>query len=201
MNPLGLNVGCGPVPADGWVNVDIAPWDEWPPSWLNMRGLSERPAAWVERPGLYVVDDCSLPFHDDTFDGAVAHHVLQMISWPDLVPWLSEVRRVLKPDAVLRCTVPDLQGALRAARRGDRSWFPVEGETVDEQLCVYLSQNGATRSVFTGDAIALLFERAGFAHVTWTERPAVPPLTHGPAWLLDLDSRLAESLIVEGVKL
>lgn len=181
MKLLGLNIGCGDVIADleRWVNVDVVP-----------------------RRGALLIVDGEIPAMDDTFDGAVAHHVVQMIAWPELVPWLAEVLRVLKPGAALRVTVPNLLAAMNARHLGRRDWFPVEGETVDEKLCVYLSQNGATRSVFTPDALALLFDRAGFVGVctrtSWAdEHHEVDSYTD---WLTALDSRLDESFILEGVK-
>lgn len=178
--PVRLNIGCGPVQPDGWWNIDH---DQ---AWAN------------PLTGATLADPLgTLPTGDDTAEGAVAHHVLQMVPWPNLVQWLTEVRRVLRPNAVLRLSVPDLLGAMEAHDRGDRAWFPVAPEhepSVDGALCMYLTQAGATRSVFTSDWLAELLLRAGYRRAWRTSCGN----TLGPKWLADLDSRPAESIYVEG---
>lgn len=174
-----LNVGCGLVDADGWVNVDS---DDYPHA-LRCDVLD------------------GLPFDDETFDGAVAHHVLQMVAWPSLERWLSEIRRVLKPGAMLRITVPDLLGAVSAFDDGRAQWFPIDDRiesSIGGKLCVYLSQAGSTRSVFTLGWLCELCDRAGFGFVhgsTYALERKVK--TCGPTWLTDLDTRLSESIVVE----
>ncbi len=168
-----LNAGCGPVTPESWVNVDADAY-----------------------PGAMHCDVLDgLPFDDETFDGAVAHHVLQCVAWPSLERWLDEVRRVLKAGAWLRITVPDLLGAVAAHADGRAEWFPIDDKiewSIDGKLCVYVSQAGATRSVFTGFWLVDLCERAGFTNV-WPSDGS----TGGPPWLTDLDSRLDESIVVE----
>lgn len=179
-----LNCGAGNVRPTGWVNVEPFP-EDWPP----------------ERPERLVVADplTRLPFEDGFFDGAVAHHCLQMVAWPDLVPWLTEVHRVLKPGAVLRLTVPDLLGAFDAYDETNPGWFPIADEiesSIDGRLCVYLSQAGATRSVFTGPWLLDLLSRAGFMDEVQHDEPGITCSEH--AWLLDLDDRMDESIVIEG---
>lgn len=175
--PLRLNIGCGTVRPVGWVNVDPYPGGD---------------------PGAVIVADplTRLPFDDATFDGAVAHHVLQMIGWPDIVVWLREVRRVMKPGAIFRVSVPDLLGAFDAYDEAqDETWFPIDdtvASSLDAKFCLYLSQCGATRLVFTDDWLCGLMEEAGFEIEGIRDGCA----RTGP--LVELDSRLVESLYVEG---
>lgn len=179
-----LNIGCGPVQPDGWENIDVDP--GYPPHRYRLMD----PAG-----------HNGLDWPAATFDGAVSHHVLQMVPWPDLVPWLEEVRRVLKPGAVLRLSVPDLLGAVGAYLAGDRSWFPIDPaheESTGGALCMYLTQAGATRSVFTASWLAELFDRAGFAECSWSSSENGVLITMGPPWLVELDNRHAESIYVEG---
>lgn len=189
-----LNVGCGRDVRDGWVNVDCNQYDTWPLSFIDASLLrGDVPPA----NGVYLADVRSgLPFRAQSFDGAVANHVLQMVAWPDLVGWLDEVRRVLKPDTWLRLLVPDLVGAFGAYQGFDPGWFPISDEherSIDGKLCMYLSQAGATRSVFTSAWLSELCARAGFDEVA-----VIPgPFTCGPDWMTALDSRMHESLIVE----
>lgn len=174
-----LNLGCGPVQPDGWVNVDSDP--QW---------------------GALVADPVGeFPFEEWDFDYVVAHHVLQMVAWADLVPWLTKVRFVLKAGGVLRVSVPDLIGAIDAwsMRRGN--WFPIADEhepSVDGKLCLYVTQGGFTRSVFTEGWLRELLDRAGFSRV-------VRPLMGGTILcddeeICDLDSRRNESIMLEAIR-
>lgn len=173
-----LNIGCGPDIRPGWVNIDRDVYF----------GLDWRGDVLT-----------GLPWPDETFDGAVANHVLQMVAYPDIVPWLNEVRRVLKPDARLRLLVPDLLGAISAFHDRSAGWFPIDDTLepdINGKLCLYVSQAGATRSVFTGPWMTNLCDRALFADSVVIESSA----TLGPSWLTELDSRHHESIIVEARK-
>jgi predicted SAM-dependent methyltransferase len=172
-----LNLGCGPVTPGGWVNIDRDHYDG-----LQWRGD--------------VVE--GLPYPDHSADGAVANHVLQMVAWSELVSWLTEVRRVLQPFARLRILVPWLAVSFDAYRDNDRDWFPIDPlhePSLDGAFCMYLTQAGATRSLFTEPWLIELCERAGFREAHRCEFRQ----TNGPPWLTWLDSRERESLIVEAV--
>lgn len=179
-DPVRLNLGCGNVRPVGWCNVDPHP----------------------DSPERVIVADplTGLPWGPDTFDGAVAHHVLQMIGWPDLVPWLTAVRVVLKPGAVFRIIVPDLIGAFDAYDEERIDWFPIADEladTIDGKLCAYLSQCGATRSVFTDAWLREITSAAGFVWAMTCSSDGESTGTTGPPWICDLDTRLAESIVME----
>lgn len=175
-----LNIGCGTQVVEGWVNIDAD-------------------HTLTQLDGIEHGDPLEgLPYDDDSIEGAVAHHVLQMVDWLDLVPWLREVRRVLAPGAWLRITVPDFLRAVTAARRGDVDWFPIEDaheRSIDGKLCLYVSQAGATRSVFTSSWLSTLCLRAGFTPVVVAAH--LDAVHEGPEWLRALDSRGEESIVVE----
>lgn len=170
-----INVGCGPVQPEGWENVDVLDWGQ-----------------------PHVADMLHLPFPDGVADYCVTNHALQMLPWPDLVPALGELRRVTRPGGWLRALVPDLMGACEAYVNGDAAWFPIADsieDTIDGKLCVYVTQAGATRSVFTSRWLLDLCRRAGW------DRPVVGWVDHtstgaGPG-ICELDSRGAESIVVE----
>lgn len=180
--PMRLNIGAGDVRPSGWINVE--------------------PHSAGNTDGLIVADPLTgLPFSAGFFDGAVAHHVLMMLTHQEMIPWLTEIRRVMKPGTVLRVTVPDLLSAVDAWGDGDAGWFPIAdatARTLDAKFCLYVTQGGATRSVFTATYLDEILEAGGF-----TERRIVPAgfvlpgTTSGPAWLTDLDSRLDESIVAE----
>lgn len=172
-----LNIGCGTVrPPAPWFNVDPDP---------QYIPLGEG----------YVADPLKgLPFDDGYFDGAVAHHVLMMIPWVDLPRWLAEVRRVTR--GPLRVSVPNIEAAITALDQGPsgRPWFPVstdDAPTTDDAFCLYVTQGGATRSIFTWPRLVdMLTSHYG-------------PVSNGHhpmsmvAGLDALDSRIDESWIAE----
>ena len=64
---------------------------------------------------------------------------LQDLPYPDVVPALRELRRVLKPDGVLRVAVPDLEHSIKAWCRGDAAYFyipDVDARSVGSKLIV-----------------------------------------------------------------
>ncbi len=82
--PLKLNLGCGKVPIEGYVNVD------------------RRPA-----PGVDLVVDLqrtSWPFRDSQFDEVLASHILEHLI--DMEAAMREIHRVMKPGGLLKILVP-----------------------------------------------------------------------------------------------
>lgn len=176
---LRLNLGCGPIQPEEWVNLDPDPkWNALYPKRL---------------------DECEFP--SDSFDLVVANHVLMMIPFPDLLATVAEVRRVLVPGGVFRIIEPDLIGAFEAFLAGNADHFPIPDElaaSVDAKLCVYLTQAGATRSVFTFGFFVELCTTVGFRSVVEVEPgTSTLPEHYEPT---ALDSRPLESIFVEARK-
>ena len=172
-----LNFGCGPVTPAGWDNFD------------------------VDDHGQEHVGDIrdGLPFKDGTFTYCVSHHAMQMLPWAALVPALAEMQRVTMKGGWLRISVPDLLAAVRAYDIEDRDHFQITDDyeaSLDGKLCMYISQAGSTRSVFTGLWLAELCARAGWIGVRRTGFT----VTASP-WLdiTSLDTRRDESLFIEAV--
>jgi predicted SAM-dependent methyltransferase len=174
-----LNLGCGPQPRAGWLNVD------------------KQPYAGVDACG----DLCAgLPLRSDSVDAIVAMHVLQDLAWPELPAALAEMRRLLKPGGVLRLGLPDLDRAIDAYRHGDAAYFHVpddDARSPGAKLVTQIIWYGSVRTPFTFDFAREWLERAGFRAV---ERCAFGQTRHGDAGLVDLDNREHESLFVEALK-
>src|SRR6266849_5224847 len=110
MNPPSiqrLNWGCGERGEPGWINSDRCEGE--------------------------LIDLCrdireGLPLEVDSIDYAVSVHALQEVPFPDMIPVLQELWRVLKPGGVLRLCLPDLEKGLQAYLRRDRDYFPVPDE-------------------------------------------------------------------------
>lgn len=174
-----LNWGCGGHGEPGWVNSDLK-----------------------EGPGIQHACDIrdGLPFSGDSFDYAVSIHALPELAYPDLVPALRELRRVLRVDGVLRLGLPDLERAIDAYGRGDRDYFVIpddEVESLGGKLVVQLTWYGYSRSFFTFDFVTELLRKAGFGTVRRCRyRETASPYPG----IVELDNRPGESLFVEGVK-
>jgi predicted SAM-dependent methyltransferase len=174
-----LNWGCGSWTPEGWINSDIK-----------------------DDPGVNLVADISkgLPLDTNSIDYAVSIHSLPEIPYPDLVPTLAELRRVLKPGGVLRVALPDLDLGIAAYQRGEKKYFLIPDEevkSVGAKFIVQMLWYGYTRLLFTHDFIIEMLEKAGFSRVERCAHKVTRSL-----WpeITDLDNREEESLFVEAFK-
>lgn len=173
-----VNLGCGSIQPDGWVNVDWSPCG----------------------PGVVFGDmTARLPFTEGSVDAVVAHHSLQQIRVEDLPAAFAEIRRILRPGGVLRITVPDIRAAISAWQCADHGWFPNhrDGQHIDETACAYLTWFGTNVTPLTDQVLVRLLVDAGFSEACI----AVPEHTVlGPDWICDLDDRAGESIFMEAAK-
>jgi len=174
-----LNWGCGTEPQPGWINSDIK-----------------------EDPTVDISCDIleGLPLEEGSIEYVVSIHALPELRYPDQVPALMELRRVLAPGGVLRLALPDLDRAIEAYRTGDRDYFLVpdeDAQALGSKLIVQLLWYGYSKTLFTYDFIAELLRRAGFDQVRRCEFQQ----THSPyPEIVSLDNRREESLFVEARK-
>jgi SAM-dependent methyltransferase len=168
--------------------------DDIRPGWIN----SDRNA----RRGVDVVCDIrdGIPLASDSIDYAVSIHALQEVPYDDLIPVLSELRRVLKPGGVLRLSLPDLERGIDAYRSGDRDYFLVPDDDwrdIGSKLIVQLVWYGHSRMLFVRGFVDELLRKAGFgevACVTFRETSSAYPE------IVELDNRERESFFVEATK-
>ena len=93
-------------------------------------------------------------------------HALPEIPYPDLVPALIELRRVLKPGGVLRLALPDLDRASTptSARTATTSTCPTRTRrSIGAKFVTQMIWYGYSRSLFMHDFVEELLERAGFS--------------------------------------
>jgi predicted SAM-dependent methyltransferase len=174
-----LNWGCGAHVAEGWINSDVK-----------------------QEPGVDLVADIrrGLPLADESVHYAVSVHALPELPYPELVPTLEELRRVLKPGGALRLVLPDLDRAIEAYQGGEESYFKVPAEEVSSvggRMIVHTLWFGFSRSLFTLDFAEELLAKAGFEDVRASECGR----TAGPfGRIVELDNRAEESIFVEARK-
>jgi ubiquinone/menaquinone biosynthesis C-methylase UbiE len=177
--PKMLNFGCGDVQPEAWFNLDQ-----------------------LEYGQAYVADILEgLPFNDDHFDCVVANHVLQVFSWDDLTgSVLPELRRVLLPGGVLRVIDMDPTRAFRYYDAGNAAALPIPDEvesTIDGKFCQYLTWYSTRKNICTSYYLQELLARAGFSDAA-IQSPG--RTMHESTEIIELDSRPAESYIVEARK-
>lgn len=174
-----LNWGCGASGEPGWINSDQK-----------------------EGPGIDLPCDIrtGLPLPDGTIDYIVSIHALPEVPYPDLVPVLQELRRVLKTGGVLRMALPDLLKGVAAYHRGERDYFLVpdeDAQSLGAKLVTQLVWYGYSRTLFTPDFVEEILLRSGFVdvrHCAYQETfSRFPSIT-------ELDNRERESLFVEARK-
>jgi predicted SAM-dependent methyltransferase len=174
-----LNWGCGKSAAEGWLNSDRNP-----------------------GPQVDIVGDIrkGLPLEDASIDYITSQHALQEVPFPDLVPALEELRRMLKPGGVLRLVVPNLDRGIQAYLRGEREYFPVpdgDARSLGGKFIVHILWYSHSRIMFTFDFLEELLRTAGFRRVV---RCGFRHTASPHPEIVDLDEREHESLFVEAVK-
>ena len=123
-HPVLVNVGSGLVVADGWINVDSSPHALFAPcpSPLHRaiyKTTSAGDAVPLEeylrrmRRGHFVHHDAvyGLPFADASVNVVYSSHFLEHLHRVEGGRLVAEMYRVLKPEGLLRLTVPDLRSA------------------------------------------------------------------------------------------
>jgi predicted SAM-dependent methyltransferase len=106
-----LNLGCGPVQPEGWVNVDhsyrarlATTLPRLDRALVRARVLSETEF----RPGLAAVNlEKTLPWATDSVDAIYGGEMLEHFTEANATALLRECVRVLRPGGVLRMRVPD----------------------------------------------------------------------------------------------
>jgi SAM-dependent methyltransferase len=175
-----LNWGCGDHIASGWINSDRK-----------------------EGAGVDLVCDIrqGLPLEDGSIDYAVSIHALPELAYPEVVPALREIRRVLKPGGVLRLVLPDLQKGIHAYLLKKDDYFKIERDEVRSRggrFILHMLWYGYSRTLFTADFTDELLLKASFTEVVECRYRQTASRFPG---IVELDNRPEESLYVEATKL
>lgn len=83
-----LNLACGNRYHNDWINIDI-----------------NSPSKYVKRVNILK----GIPYYDNYFDVVYSSHFIEHLSFEQVRKVLYEIKRVLKPEGILRIVVPDLE--------------------------------------------------------------------------------------------
>lgn len=177
---LCVNLGCGPTPFDGWVNVDIS------------RG-----------PGIDVVWDLrrALPFRDESCSLIFSEHVIEHLSREDAERLLRECHRILQRGGILRLSTPDAGRYLRSYA-GDGEFlrhpnFQQPIETPLDRINMMMREDGQHLWVYDSASLLLLLRRVGFASAIEQQFGVSQ---HPRMQNIDAEGRAFESFYIEAIK-
>lgn len=161
-----LNFGCGSIQPTDWDNVDLDP-----------------------------QYNAKLVLPVETYDYVVAHHVIQQWTHHQVIAGLGQLRTILKPNGILRLSVPDCEAGFLAFRRGDDAWFPIHDDvTISEKFSRWLTWYGENRICFTEAYLHDVCIDAGFMVAV---RVDFQKSFFGAQAAIGLDTRKNESIFME----
>ena len=174
-NPY-IHIGCGVNVRQGFENLDVH-------FFRGARGVVGHDLRYP------------LPYPDETFNGAYSEHALEHLYPDQAMRLLREIRRVLKPGAVFRCGVPDLEKYVNYYL----------GKPVDPEFTKFrsgceaiwsLTQNWGHLSVWDAATMVKTLRDVGFAEAGQASYRE----GRKPELLLDQPERRWETLYVEAVR-
>jgi len=122
-----VNVGCGPHPTPGWVNLDnsiavlLARLPRHLTSFLARVGMLNSGQTGAiraaRRNGVRRGSATKLPFQDNSVDVLYSSHMLEHLDRSEARKFVSECHRVLIPGGLLRLAIPDLGLYVEAYQR------------------------------------------------------------------------------------
>lgn len=177
-----LNLGCGPLAYEGWVNAD---------EYAFKRGLRQRDF----KPDWRL--DITHPWkcENDYWDGIFTQHVLEHVTYSQAAFVLEESFRTLKPGCWIRISVPSLRKYVDFYESHNNDKFFAQFQY--RALAIsFLTQMHLHKSTWDGDLITTLLTEIGFQNVKEVE------FGQGTDQQLikDQDTKADESLYVEAQK-
>jgi len=187
-----VNIGCGPRPTPGWVNLDVLPFPN-VHYWDCRRGL---------------------PFSDNSVAAIYSEHSFEHLDLEiEGKPYLQECRRCLRPGGVIRLIVPDAGAYLRAYGKawelfavmrplqriesGWRDYWSSNVYSTQMQFINFMFRQGYEHKyAYDEETLIQVLRDAGFSHVV---RQSCG-ISLDSEMTSDRHDRSSESLYVEALK-
>ena len=133
-----------------------------------------------------------LPYENEKFEGAFSEHTLEHLYYDEALNLLKEIKRILKPGAIFRCTVPDLEKYIDFYN-GNLSDNFFNKFSFKAQALYNLTQNYEHKSVWDYELLSKKITEVGFKDVCKKKYKD----GENSNLLLDLESRRSETLYIE----
>tara|TARA_Y100000996_G_scaffold372801_1_gene321940 strand:+ start:93 stop:746 length:654 start_codon:yes stop_codon:yes gene_type:complete len=133
-----------------------------------------------------------LPYENEKFEGAFSEHTLEHLYYDEAINLLKEIKRILKPGSIFRCTVPDLKKYIDFYNGNSNDDF-FNKFTYKAQAFFNLSQNYEHKSVWDYEILSKKIIEVGFKDVQQKKYKD----GENSNLLLDLEFRRSETLYIE----
>lgn len=215
-SPVLLNLGCGTIVPDGWVNLDSslsARVSRWPLVGSLVRTLAGRHRSKHAWPKTVRYADLrrNLPFADGSVDGVFSSHFIEHLHHNEALAILKESHRVLKPGSPCRTLIPDLSAiihqylSLTHAQPNQASTYlmenlglrPLKARQGLRELWLHISDAHSHKFMYDEAGLIALMQQAGFKNCQrkTLHDSAIPTIEK-----VELPVRFEQALCVEGVK-
>ena len=169
---MNINFGCGSIQPSDWTNIDLDP--EFKTEYKN----------------LYLIPDNSC-------DILVSHATICAIPYHEIKIILLEFNRVLKPDGILRISLPDIVSGFNAYKNNDINFFPNSEDNLDRRFSSWLTWYSTSVSLLTHKALEYKMHDSGFKNIT---KVRYGETTFSNPKVCELDTRENEFYFVEAIK-
>ena len=169
---MNINFGCGSIQPVDWINIDFDPE-------FN-----------TEHKDLGLISDNSC-------DIVVCHATICCVKYHDIEQVLSEFYRVLKPNGVLRISLPDIVSGFDAYKNNNISFFPNSEDDLDNRFSAWLTWYSQSKSLLTSKALQYKLKSVGFDNVSETK---FKQTVSSNEKIYELDTREHEFYFVEASK-
>jgi SAM-dependent methyltransferase len=208
-----INVGCGSTPTNGWLNFDGSPSVRLAKHPLLTSLLDRLRFLEYENKRFIAFCRCSdirwanatrsLPIPTGSADVLYSSHMLEHLDKEEAMEFLTEARRVLKREGIIRLAVPDLRRMIadyetdgNADRLVSRTQLAhTRPRTLLQKLrWLLIADRSHHRWMYDANSLVSLLEKAGFNHIVIQPAPATMIPSPGD---LNLREREDESVYVE----
>jgi ubiquinone/menaquinone biosynthesis C-methylase UbiE len=169
---VNINFGCGSIQPSNWTNIDLDP--EFKTEHRDLTSII-----------------------DNSCDIIVCHAIICCVKYHDIEKVLSEFHRVLKPNGVVRISLPDIVSGFDAYKNNNINFFPNSEDDLDKRFSAWLTWYSQSASLLTSKALQYKLQAVGFNNVAETN---FKQTVYSNEKIYELDTREHEFYFVEASK-